>query len=523
MFSWMCVRLCRLSRCTAHSGHLSGRLKITYINTRNLYVSNKCLQKKDRLYLKAIYEQRKVQLKDYDLPANVNRKAIFANNEVQLQEIEVYGFDYDYTLASYTPELHDLIYDLGRDSLVYNSKYPEGLREMKYDPNFAVRGLHYDVRKGLLMKIDSFHHIMLGTVYRGLRSVVDEEVKELYDGTHVPLESMNTFYGTGLMHQLMDLFALPEITLLANVTEYFLRNSIPFDPEYVFHDVRSAVQDIHLSGQLHQEIMSNIGKYLVKGPEVLMLLQRLTEANKKLFLITNSGFPFVDAGMRYIVGPDWQSLFDVVITNARKPKFFNEATRPFRIYDAHTGTQSWDRVHRLDKGKVYQQGNFSLLRQMTGWFGSKVFYFGDHVYSDLADVALRHGWRTGAIIPELENEIDKINATDYKVAVRWGMVLQQMIEYCQDTTALEDTEILKEWLHERDLVRAYAKEIFNPHFGSVFRTHHNPTYFSRRLSRFADLYMSNLTNLLRYSVDHTFYPRRLALPHESQPFASMFT
>ena len=26
-------------------------------------------------------------------------------------------------------------------------QYPDGLRKMKYNPNFAVRGLHYDVRK----------------------------------------------------------------------------------------------------------------------------------------------------------------------------------------------------------------------------------------------------------------------------------------------------------------------------------------------------------------------------------------
>jgi hypothetical protein len=32
-------------------------------------------------------------------------------------------------------------------------------------------------------------------------------------------------------------------------------------------------------------------------------------------------------GMTYIVGPDWMDLFDVVITNARKPKFFNETSR----------------------------------------------------------------------------------------------------------------------------------------------------------------------------------------------------
>jgi hypothetical protein len=38
---------------------------------------------------------------------------------------------------------------------------------------------------------------------------------------------------------------------------------------------------------------------------------------------------------------------------------------------------------------------------MTGWNGQQVLYFGDHPYSDLADVTLQHGWRTGAIISEL--------------------------------------------------------------------------------------------------------------------------
>jgi hypothetical protein len=62
--------------------------------------------------------------------------------------------------------------------------------------------------------------------------------------------------------------------------------------------------------------------------------------------------------------------------------------------------------------------------------------------------------------------------------------------------------------------RQKIKCVFNKQFGSVFRTYHNPTYFSRRLFRFADIYMSCLTNLLNYSVNHTFYPRRGVMPHE---------
>ena len=66
--------------------------------------------------------------------------------------------------------------------------------------------------------------------------------------------------------------------------------------------------------------------------------------------------------------------------------------------------------------------------------------------------------------------------------------------------------------------RKQLKGMCNKRFGSMFRTHHNPTYFSRRLARFADIYMSRPTNLLQFSVDHTFYPRRMALPHEPLPF-----
>ena len=45
-------------------------------------------------------------------------EAIFSNNELSLSDVEVYGFDYDYTLATYTPELHSLIFNLGKEALV---------------------------------------------------------------------------------------------------------------------------------------------------------------------------------------------------------------------------------------------------------------------------------------------------------------------------------------------------------------------------------------------------------------------
>lgn len=63
--------------------------------------------------------------------------------------------------------------------------------------------------------------------------------------------------------------------------------------------------------------------------------------------------------------------------------------------------------------------------------------------------------------------------------------------------------------------RAMIKNLFNPHFGSIFRTRHNPTYFSRHLCRFSDIYMTSLSCLLNYDLSYTFYPRRTPLQHEA--------
>lgn len=51
-----------------------------------------------------------------------NKYGVFANNEICLRDIKVYGFDYDYTLASYTEDVHHVLYDLGKESLIKNYK-----------------------------------------------------------------------------------------------------------------------------------------------------------------------------------------------------------------------------------------------------------------------------------------------------------------------------------------------------------------------------------------------------------------
>lgn len=46
----------------------------------------------------------------------------------------------------------------------------------------------YDIEKGLLLKLDSFLQIQLGTVFRGLTRVPDEEVLNLYRNRIIPIQ-----------------------------------------------------------------------------------------------------------------------------------------------------------------------------------------------------------------------------------------------------------------------------------------------------------------------------------------------
>src|SRR5699024_6653360 len=69
-------------------------------------------------------------------------------------------------------------------------------------------------------------------------------------------------------------------------------------------------------------------------------------------------------------------------------------TRPFRNFNIGSDRMAWTRVSDLERGKVYMEGTVHELLKMTGWTGNRVIYFGDQIYSDLADITLNFGWRT---------------------------------------------------------------------------------------------------------------------------------
>lgn len=46
------------------------------------------------------------------------------------------------------------------------------------------------------------------------------------------------------MKQFMDVFSIPEMTLLASVNDYFISNDIEYDPEHLYKDVSVSVHPL---------------------------------------------------------------------------------------------------------------------------------------------------------------------------------------------------------------------------------------------------------------------------------------
>ena len=60
------------------------------------------------------------------MPEDVNKLGIFANDELSLGEIDVYGYDYDYTLAAYKKAtVEKMIHSLAKKGLTFNTSCPK--------------------------------------------------------------------------------------------------------------------------------------------------------------------------------------------------------------------------------------------------------------------------------------------------------------------------------------------------------------------------------------------------------------
>eukprot|EP01042_Synura_sphagnicola_P003782 gene3782-4715_t len=194
------------------------------------------------------------------------------------------------------------------------------------------------------------------------------------------------------MKPLNDQFAMAEACLIADAIEMFefvkAKTGENYSPSVVIEDVRSAIEEIHITRSLHRRVTEDLNRYIAPSPDLLPMLEHLRVSGKSLFLCTNSGYKYAHIAISHALGlpitptnhksPDWSPLFDLVVCSAKKPDFYN-SSRPFRLWDRDSDRASTSPVTQLQQGEVYVTGSVQALKRLksrvnTSWYGKEVLY-----------------------------------------------------------------------------------------------------------------------------------------------------
>src|SRR5690349_19835659 len=482
---------------------------------------------------------------------DVHRKnRVFCNRNLRMDSIEMIGFDMDYTLALYHQDkLEQLSIELTVGKLIAKHGYPEEIRNLHYDPRWAIRGLMVDRQLGNVFKMD--RHAYVGRCYHGFRELDHEQRRHTYRNEKINL-STDRFEWTD------PLFGLPEAVMYTTLVDWANRQTGTVNYDKLMGDVRTAIDEAHRDDTLKSVIKANLPAFIVKDPLLGETLHKFRSSGKKLFLLTNSLYDYTAVVMSYLLDgerkayPSWRNYFDIVMVGAGKPAFFNEL-RPFVHIDAASGAPlsngNGESIKHLSRDKVYQAGNVVAFEQLTGVKGEQVLYIGDHIYGDILRLRKQHMWRTAMVLQELEREIavgDRLEAQikDHDLLDRRHRNLESEIDYQSlrlkkiqrllDDPAtqpplrirLEDARrVTRESLDAlRDRAELMDAEVdsledridraYNPHWGSCLREGNENSRFGEQVNDYADLYTSRVSNFGPYSPLRYFKAPRRPMPHE---------
>jgi 5'-nucleotidase len=465
------------------------------------------------------------------VPERVRR--VYCNRSIRLDQIEWIGFDMDYTLAIYDQAKMDkLTIDAALQKLVVKG-YPESLLTLPLDLSFPVRGLIIDNKLGNVLKMDRYKYVK--RAYHGLRELAYEERRELYHANKIRTKKSPRY------HFIDSLYALSEVTMFAAGVAHLEQLGYAIDYPTWFRDIREAVDLSHQDGSILDRILAHPAEYIVRDPSLPLTLHKLRSAGKKLFLLTNSQPGYTDHIMSFLLDgvlpeyKSWKHFFDIVISGAKKPRFFIEENLP--ILDVHGQP-----VKRLERGKVYTGGCIDELERMGKLNGDRVLYVGDHIYGDVLRAKKHSAWRTAMIIQELEQELLGVQATSDTTdrwdrleearqalidELRYGQAALKQDEKQKTRDAEEEaqrTRLKRRVERTRARIRAVETEIaqieleieacFHPYWGPLLKAGAEPSSFGHQVETYACLYTGRVSNLLGYSPMHYFRGPRERLPHE---------
>jgi HAD superfamily 5'-nucleotidase-like hydrolase len=452
---------------------------------------------------------------------------VFVNRTLNLKRIKYIGLDMDHTLIRYNTENFErLSHTTIMNKLVLRKNYPEQIKKLQFDFNFALRGLVVDRKKGNLLKLNRYTAIR--NSFHGLKPLDFKTHQKVYKSTYIDLSksdyiAIDTSFSYSLAHAYSQLVELKDSDLSLKLPDY----------GQMADDVIDALDEAHRDGSLKSEVRRNLPHYIVKDENVVRGLEKFRKHGKKIFVLTNSDFEYTKLLLDYAINPflkenqTWLDLFEVVITFAQKPKFFYENGKFLKV-NSETGTMT-NIDEKLTPG-VYQGGNAAKFTEDFDLDGDDILYIGDHIYGDILRLKKDCNWRTAMIIEELENEL-KQNSEAEPVIQEIDTLMRKKEPFEDELTELMTKKIEKQSLVDerrisqlQDMITEIDTQIsqlikkqqslYNPNWGQLMRAGNEESYFAYQMERYACVYMNQISDLFDLSPRTYFRAPRRPLSHE---------
>ncbi len=451
---------------------------------------------------------------------------VFVNRTLNLKRIRYIGVDMDHTLVRYNSENFERLSHTTMIDKLVKRGYPEILRKLTFDYNFAIRGLVIDRKMGNLLKLNRYTAIRAS--YHGLKPLDFKAHQKLYKSTYIDLSDSD--------YLAVDTsFSISLANLIAQVVELKDTDTANKYPEYVqiADDVLDALDEAHRDGSLKEEVKKNLDHFIVKDPELVAGLEKFRRHGKKIFVLTNSDFHYSKLLLDYAVQPflkeyeSWQDLFEFVITFASKPKFFYENQKYLRVNPVDGSMTNME--GKLTPG-IYQGGNAKKFTSDLDLAGDDILYIGDHIYGDILRLKKDCNWRTAMVIEELDEEVEN-NRLAEPINQEIEMLMKKKEPFEDELTTLmtfkiekhasyneQQSDSLQKTISEIDgqisqLIKK-QQSMYNSNWGQLMRAGNEESYFAYQLDRYACVYMEKLGDLTDLSPRTYFRAPRRPLAHE---------
>lgn len=322
-----------------------------------------------------------------------------------LKDIDVIGFDIDFTLLNYDKtNMTKLMYESISKYLINHKNYP---KRIKYQYNkdfvqfFSKKGFIIDFKYGNCLQVIKDKSII--KCYHGKKEYTQNEINRMYEnGKYYLFKKSNSIINESF-YMITDNFHSQNLALFMLCVDLFDKNelkNINCYKDIIIHMMEGMnysfsikpFEDFSTFGYIFPEIHKHHDFYLVKN-NIKELLIQLKQKRKYLFFATNSNYSYSNFILEKEIGNDYDKYFDLCFYKSSKPGFFQKENIVnskcyFLDESEFSCTELTDEIyHRISNGdKKLSRGSYILVEKyfekLLNKKDIKYLFIGDNILSD---------------------------------------------------------------------------------------------------------------------------------------------